>query len=102
MEKKDKGCALILIIGLVVGIITGAIAGINLASWNYAGIIAQGYIEIIRTADGGMFTSEKGVLYKLEPVNIEPVADKIIDAIEKHDQNMIEVEKAEILHNKEH
>jgi hypothetical protein len=96
--KKDKGCALILIIGLIAGMITGAIVGINVSTWNYAGVIAQGYIEVIRTADGGMFVNEKGMLYELVPVKADPVEDKILDAIEKHDLNMIEVEKAEIMH----
>ena len=102
MEKKDKGCTFILLIGLFAGIITGVIVGINVSSWNYAGIIAQGYTEIIRTVDGGMFVNENGLLYKLVSVKTEPVEKKILDAIEAHDLNMIEVEKAEILHDKAH
>ena len=99
---KDRGCVIILLIGLFVGMATGVIVGINLSSWNYAGIIAQGYTEIIRTVDGGMFVNENGLLYKLVAVKAEPVEKKILDAIEAHDQNMIEVEKAEILHEQTH
>lgn len=101
MERrvKDRGCVLILLIGLFAGIVTGAIVGVNLSSWNYAGIIAQGYTEIIRTEDGGMFVNEHGLLYKLEPVEVEKATDKkILNAIEEHDKNMIEVEKVEIQH----
>lgn len=99
MEKiKDRGCALILLIGLIAGMVTGAIVGVNISSWNYASIIAQGYVEIIRTQDGIMFTDVNGMLYKLEPVKIDNTDKKILDAIEDHHQETIEMEKAEILH----
>ncbi len=81
--------------------VTGSILGINYATWKYANIISMGYSEIIRTKDGGMFVKERGLLYKLDEVKVKGASvDKIIDAIEAHDQNMIEVEKAEIYHDK--
>ncbi len=67
-KDKGKGCTLILIIGLIIGIFTGLIAGINISTWNYAEIIVDGYAEIIRTEDGGMYINQAGMLYSLEPV----------------------------------
>jgi hypothetical protein len=81
--------------------ITGIIAGFNFASWHFAGIIAEGYTELIQSKDGQLYVNEGGILYQLTTVDSKSLEDKLVDAIEKHDKNMIEVEKAEIYHDKE-
>jgi len=88
MEKEKNGCVSTLIIGIAIGLITGSLLGINYATWKYANIISLGYSEIIRTHAGGMFVKEKGLLYKLEPIESKEQAEKnILDDIDQHDQN---------------
>ena len=99
---KDKGCAIILIIGLISGMITGMIVGINVASWNYAGIIAQGYTEVIDSEAGEYFVRFKGKLYKLETVkDHDQMNDKISEILDKMNEHEEEDRKEfQKLHDK--
>lgn len=78
MEKETRGCAVILTIGLIAGTITGIVLGINIAAWNFASIIAEGYAEVIHTEGDAKFISEHGQLYKLVKVGDD------LRAIEEH------------------
>jgi hypothetical protein len=90
-QAKDRGCVLILLIGLFAGIVTGTIAGINIASWNYAAIISEGYTEVIASETGGYFVRYRGEIYRLETVNEhEELNDKIgklYHMLKEHDEN---------------
>lgn len=102
MEKREKGCALILIIGLFVGLLTGFIVGFNLASWNFAGTIAEGYTEIIKSETDALYVRYKGKLYKLETVQDHDELNKkigeLFNLIQKHEEE--DAEEFKELHDK--
>lgn len=71
-------------VGLLVGAVTGLTLGINIASWNFAGVIVESYAEIIHSNDA-MFAKINNSIYELIPVqshdiqdskDIEPLPDK--------------------------
>jgi hypothetical protein len=87
---KDRGCVGILLIGLFAGMITGGIVGVNIASWNYAGIIAQGYTEIIQSETGDLFVRFQGKLFRLETVKdheeLNKKINEILEKMEEHEE----------------
>lgn len=92
LKPEQRGCAVILVIGLLTGIFTGFLIGVNWSAWRYADIIARGYSEIIRTEDGGMFVRERGLLYELKAVKTKDTTHKeLADKIDKLEK----LEKAE-------
>lgn len=88
MERRKSALnhVWVFIIGILSGAVVGGLIGVNLASWEYAGIVASGYVELMTTEQGQLFVSKNGCLHQLVPVKnvtqieLMAVPDKFIGA----------------------
>jgi hypothetical protein len=82
--------------------VTGGLFGANYASWKYAEIVNQGYVEIIKGEGGGLFVRHAGKLYRLEDVNdhvsITGKLEEIHEMLKEHEEE--DRKEFENLHNK--